>query len=468
MKHLTACATAGALAVGCIAAGALAPATAQPVRDGGLNPGQSKHAPAQVSGTRIWTQDIAPLATIGGVQVTGSAFGSSLVAKPGRTDVFYGLTDRGPNVDLPSGSKGEPLPDFTPAIGQFKLVNGRAVLQRTITLKAADGSPYNGQKSTLADTGETLEDLAGHALPASPNGYDPEGLVALADGTFWVSDEYGPFITHFDRTGRAIERLSPFDGSLPAELAERDPNKGMEGLTVTPDGRTLVGMMQAALNAPDGKKSKKVSALRIVTVDLASRATQQYVYVLHNTDGANTTVSEIAALNDHEFLVDERDGKLEPGANKKLLRISLAGATPVGKGSPVAGSTYDATRGGLLVGGRSVEAIAGTGNTAQTTAALAAAGITPVTSSLFLDVAGLVSSIDPRGGYFGHDKVEGVAVVDGGRRLVISNDSDFGIGGVTNESAPYQLAPKLLPDGRQDVGELLDVEMAKVPARFKG
>lgn len=92
-------------------------------------------------------------------------------------------------------------------------------------------------------TGETITDLDGKTLPCSDTGYDPEGLVALSDGTFWVSDEYGPLITHFDRHGKQIGRLSPFDRSLPRELANRMPNKGMEGLTVTPDGHTLVGVM---------------------------------------------------------------------------------------------------------------------------------------------------------------------------------------------------------------------------------
>ena len=60
--------------------------------------------------------------------------------------------------------------------------------------------------------------------PQDPNGYDSEGLVAMPDGTFWVSDEYGPFITHFDRNGRQLQRLSPFDGSLPKEaLPASDP-----------------------------------------------------------------------------------------------------------------------------------------------------------------------------------------------------------------------------------------------------
>jgi hypothetical protein len=96
--------------------------------------------------------------------------------------------------------------------------------------------------------------------------YDSEGLVALADGSFWVSDEYGPFITHFDRNGTEIERLSPWGADaghnvdtahpLPAELTLRTKNKGMEGLTVTPDGRTLVGIMQSALTCQARRRSR--------------------------------------------------------------------------------------------------------------------------------------------------------------------------------------------------------------------
>ncbi len=118
-------------------------------------------------------------------------------------------------------------------------------------------------------------------LPKDPNGYDSEGLVALKDGTFWVSDEYGPFITHFAANGRAISRLSPFDGTLPEELKFRVPNKGMEGLTITPDGKTLVGMMQSALQDPDlTAKPAKVTTLRIVTIDLKTKATHEYLYLL--------------------------------------------------------------------------------------------------------------------------------------------------------------------------------------------
>ncbi|WP_433183186.1 esterase-like activity of phytase family protein [Actinoallomurus sp. CA-150999] len=416
---------------------------------------------------RLYATHLPPLATIGGVKVTSGAYGSALAPVPGSRDEFYGLTDRGPNVDGPNGEKILPLPGFTPSIGRFRLRDGKAVLERTIPLRAADGTPYSGRVNPQATTGENLVDLNGNPLAPSASGYDSEGLVAMRDGSFWVSDEYGPFITHFDRTGRAIARLSPFDGSLPRELANRVPNKGMEGLTITPDGRTLVGIMQSALQQPDvTAKTKNITTLRIVTYDLRTRATHEYVYLLDDPKKNSGAVSEITALSDTRFLVDERDGNMEPGAYKRLFTIDLAGATDVGPRASVPGAVYDAAKGGLLVGAdhKTIDAYVGTDDTATSRSDLAAVGVTPVGKSLGLDLGGLLTGLDPTGGFFGHDKVEGVATTDGGRTLVISNDSDFGVDGVTNATPPYALHVKTLPDGRQDDGEYLAIDTTRLPA----
>jgi hypothetical protein len=445
---------------------ALAVAPSQAARDHHLDRHPKPNDPA--SAVKLYRTHVPALATIGGVKIPGGAYGSSLTPKPGSDTVFYGLTDRGPNVDGPDGTKVEPLPDFQPAIGEFVLRHdGTARLVKRIGLSAFDGKPYNGQVDPDNSTSETITDLDGNVLPTSFEGYDPEGLVVLRDGTFWVSDEYGPFITHFSRDGRAIQRLSPTDGTLPRELVEREPNKGMEGLTVTPDGRTLVGIMQAGLDAPDGPASKLVTAVRIVTVDLRTFASHEYVYLLHNSGAPTTAVSEIAAVDSHRFLVDERDGAFEPGANKKLFEIDLRGATDVGPSSRVHRATYDGPKGGLMIHGRTIEGLVGTDNTTAARTALVRAGIRPVSSRLFLDIGGLVSAIDPSGGFFGHDKVEGVSVLDGGRRVVLSNDNDFGIVGLTDDAPPFHLEAKILPNGRQDDGELLAVDLSKVPARFR-
>jgi hypothetical protein len=401
------------------------------------------------------------------VAITGGGYGSSLYPVPGVTDEFYGLTDRGPNVDGPGGVKVEALPTFDPSIGRFRLVDGVAVRTATIPLRDGRGRPYSGRVNPQAATGETIVDLSGTALPTDPNGYDPEGLVAMRDGTFWVSDEYGPFITHFDAHGRQIGRLSPFDGSLPAELGRRVPNKGMEGLTVTPDGATLVGIMQSALQQPDlTVKPGNVTTLRIVTYQLRTGATHEYLYLLDNPDQTGTAVSEITALSGSTFLVDERDGKFPPGAYKKLWKIDISGATDVGPAAKLPGSTYDGKAGGLLVAGTTLDALVGKQDTVTAAATLARAGVTPVRKSPFLDVAGLLATLDPQARFFSHDKLEGVAVLHGGRTVVISNDSDFGIDAVVGTTVPYQLHAKVSPTtGRPDDGEFLAVDMARLPAR---
>jgi hypothetical protein len=104
----------------------------------------------------------------------------------------------------------------------------------------------------------------------------------------------------------------------------------MEGLAITPDGKTLVGVMQAALLQDVALGGPAASLLRLVTMDIASgRTTHEYAYLLTTGSG----VSEIVALNDHEFLMDERDGKGRgDGSNakvKQLFKIDLANAVDV-------------------------------------------------------------------------------------------------------------------------------------------
>src|SRR6185295_10616902 len=88
---------------------------------------------------------------------------------------------------------------------------------------------------------------------------DPEGIRVGSNGNFYVSDEYGPFLFEFDRQGHLVQRIG-----VPAKFAISNPsadpnqellgnssgrqgNRGMEGLAISPDGRTLFGMMQNAL-----------------------------------------------------------------------------------------------------------------------------------------------------------------------------------------------------------------------------
>jgi len=172
--------------------------------------------------------------------------------------------------------------------------------------------------------------------------FDTEGIRVSNDGlSVFISDEYGPYVYQFDRlTGVRVRSFQLPDSFYVSTLSSqgsveissntsgRVANKGMEGLAITPDGKTLVGIMQNALIQDAAAGATKL--LRIVTIDIASGAvTHQYGYLLTNGSG----VSEILALNNTEFLVDERDGKGRgDGSNakyKQLFKIDLSTAVDI-------------------------------------------------------------------------------------------------------------------------------------------
>ena len=49
-----------------------------------------------------------------------------------------------------------------------------------------------------------------------------------------------------------------------------------------------------------------------------------------------------------------------------------------------------------------------------------------------------------------------------GWTVLVSNDNDFGIDGLANDTPPFQLNPKVLPDGTQDDGEYLAIDTTRL------
>ncbi len=351
-----------------------------------------------------------------GVKVYNGGFGSALQVNPNDASVFYMLTDRGPNVDgTVTNSKIFSNPEFVPQIGKFRLKGTELVLESTIELKNENGGKLNGLPNPVGqgNSGETAYDLDGKVLSTSADGIDSEGMVLASDGSFWISDEYGPHIVHFDASGVTLERINPFGSGkggrkIPLVFARRRPNRGMEGLTITPDGKTLVGMMQFPLYNPSSAAVSGSLVIRILTFDIASGNTKQYVYLMDKASlQAN---SEIAAITATTFLVLERDGEFPTDANratviKKIYKIDLSAATDIS--DPSNGAS------GKLFSGKTVEEL-------KDAATLTANGITPVTKTLAADLMTDISAVYP------HDKAEGLVIINS-TLIAISNDDDFGI-----------------------------------------
>lgn len=359
-------------------------------------------------------------------------YGSSIDADPENPKRFYGLTDRGPNADGGEDIKIFLLPGFTPSIGHFEIqADGKIKKLRDIPLKDAKGKPLTGlpNPAGYGTSKETVVDANHRLLQRDKTGIDSEGLAVMRDGTFWVSDEYGPHIVHFDRNGIELERMSPrgvhtSGRRLPAVLGHLRPNRGMEGLTTTPSNRVLVGIMQSALHNPGKAEVKNESVTRILSFDLATGKTKQYLY---RQGGDYWKNSEIRAIDEHRFLVDEHNGK----DVKHVYLIDLRGATDV--------SDPADSENGLKVNGKAIEE--------NSWEELAAAGIKPVSKTLVSDVK---KDVD-----FQSSKFEGMWVADGGKTLWIINDDDFGI----DSKDDHTIVPKRLPNGQTDATRLYRIPL---------
>jgi hypothetical protein len=374
-------------------------------------------------------QNPAIITQVGNVKVYNGGFGSAVAQDPHDPMAFYLLTDRGSNIDgTVTDSKVFADPGFAPQIGKFRLIGDQLVLEKTIELKNESGAKLNGLPNPpgFGYSGELALDVNNNTLPNSIDGLDSEGLAMAKDGTFWVSDEYGPHIVHFDANGKTIERINPFGNGaggrkIPLVFAKRRPNRGMEGLTITPDGKTLVGIMQFPLYNPSASDVSGSLVTRILSFDITTGVSKEYVYLI---DRANLQAnSEIVAIDNTSFLVLERDGEYATNANratviKKVYKIDLGNATDIS--DPANGVN------GKLFGGLTVEQL-------KTAANLAANGIKPVTKTLVADLMTDIPTLYP------HDKAEGIAIINS-TTIAISNDDDFGVVG-----AGGVYAQKLLP-----------------------
>ena len=243
---------------------------------------------------------------------------------------WWGLSDRGPgggtiSYDTRAQRFTLDVNQTTGAISNFKIVE-------TVVFKS-NGLGLNG----LAPNPSSTLGLA----------FDPEGFVVNPrTGTLLVSDEYGPSVREFSRSGALLRTYNTPANLVPRNAASgvanfandtgntagKRTNRGFEGLAISPDGKFAYAMLQSAMLDEGGSNG---SVNRIVKFDTASGdAVAQFAYQMkRNSQGQG--ISALVAINDHEFYVLERNnrgvgvGGEFATADKEVYRIDLAGATDV-------------------------------------------------------------------------------------------------------------------------------------------
>jgi hypothetical protein len=289
-----------------------------------------------------------------------AGFGSGLAAGAGGGGEFWAISDRGPNIKLPDaldwygwqapaewrkvpGAKLMPRPDIGPAMALLEVTGQSVELKRTIRLHDRHNRPISGLP--LPESGhaecEPVLDLDGAHVEPDPSGMDTEGIALLADGTFWVGEEYGPSLVRIAADGTVIERLVPegvelpgatypVRASLPALAAKRHLNRGFEAVAVSPSNELLYLAFQSPLAHPAPADHEAARHVRLWQLDADGHPLAQFLYPFDEpatfrrdsekkaVQPSDRKVCEIAAIGEYCLLVLERVSK-----TSKIYRVTL-------------------------------------------------------------------------------------------------------------------------------------------------
>ncbi|SFW19582.1 esterase-like activity of phytase family protein [Nitrosovibrio sp. Nv17] len=367
-------------------------------------------APLTVNGTTFELQGLVGVGRLPAnlVDEHGETFGSvsglfadtSAWTRSGDTysGIFYTTPDRGYNavgtIDY-TARLNQLAVSFTPApVGASGLPQNQIQLTLTQATKLYEALPGGG-KLDISGLDPVPGGLAAGGaraatglLPELPQAYngklalDAEGVVKLSDGSRLISDEYGPSIYRFSADGQFLGALPVAESVRPirngvTDYSSNNPaagqpapvpanpsfgrqnNQGFEGLSISPDGKTLFVGLQSATRQDGGTGGTAATRdnTRLFTYDLSNpddiTLTGEYVVQLPKfTQNGQTLVaaqSEIHALSDSQLLILPRDSNgFAVGTEQSFLRrvdvIDISDATNI------LGQSYEGTvaPGGVL------------------------------------------------------------------------------------------------------------------------
>jgi hypothetical protein len=194
--------------------------------------------------------------------------------------------------------------------------------------------------------------------------FDPESVQVDRNGTFWIGDEFGPFILHADRHGRLLEAPIAAPGvkspqnptlNIPTDQPNVAASRGFEDMAIDPSRKHLYPMFEGPVSSDDSQD------LRLLEFDLRTHRFTHHVRQvrlempgakvnlagLTYVDGtrvypdatapapAGESAAELTAVNSHQFLMVERDSNGDGLPAPRFKKIFLLDASGAGNGDYV-------------------------------------------------------------------------------------------------------------------------------------
>ena len=172
--------------------------------------------------------------------------------------------------------------------------------------------------------------------------FDIESIRKDRKGHLWFGEEFGPFLVETDMNGKVLrseiktpnivppgstatgaEVKSPQNPFLGSDTPNLGSSRGFEGMAINPKGDTLYTLLEGTVSGDD-KTNKNLR------IDEFSIKTQSYTgnNWLYQLEPKGTNIGDMTAVNDHQFLVLERNGATATGGGtpfKKIYLIDIQG-----------------------------------------------------------------------------------------------------------------------------------------------
>ncbi|TFL03130.1 esterase-like activity of phytase-domain-containing protein [Pterulicium gracile] len=314
--------------------------------------------------------------TLGGI-------GSAIAIRPGSwaknangsyAGVLTVSPDRGYNVEttIDYQSRSHDISFvLTPYEGADSLSYEDAQKTLRLTYEGTTMRRERGGRNTTGLDAKGVRSAGEYADPAMPIAaktddrlsLDIEGIAMNSDGSYWISDEYGPNVYLFSPSGDLLHTIQPPQAVLPRDaqgqlnftsavdpVSGRQENQGFEGLTIIrgSEGSTrLYAILQSATMQDGGADKSTARYTRLLGWDVSSvlevpagahetKLVEEYIVPLPlSSKGKAQGVNELLVLgNDGVFLVLTRDGDGKGGDDAKSKHrqidlISIKNATNI-------------------------------------------------------------------------------------------------------------------------------------------
>ncbi|AWL30276.1 esterase-like activity of phytase family protein [Acinetobacter defluvii] len=165
--------------------------------------------------------------------------------------------------------------------------------------------------------------------------FDPESIQRAADGSYWIGEEFGPYLLHFDKDGvlldapiflpnplqKGKELRSPQNQLNKANINYVEPlvqqSGGFEGMALSKDGKYLYPLLEKPL------KNSTKRQLIISQFDLEKKAYTGQYYLFDLNDQA-TAIGDFQMFDNQSGIIIERDdSENKLSGYKKLIHVKL-------------------------------------------------------------------------------------------------------------------------------------------------